>query len=162
MDFCRQALHGLQFLQEKNIAHRSFIRPVGHLCLLIHLPRDPHSMNIMLDPEDMYPDGFFTGRSYLNHRTPDLSARAKGFTRMQCSPRYYWIDYGLSSVYEHPERPGTLRVLYARGGDRDIPETQKRQQYADPFATDVWWAGNLIRTRLVEVPLDPLSISPLF
>jgi hypothetical protein len=119
-------------------------------------------MNIMLDPEDMYPDGFFTGRSYLNHRTPDLSARAKGFTRMQCSPRYYWIDYGLSSVYEHPERPGTLRVLYARGGDRDIPETQKRQQYADPFATDVWWAGNLIRTRLVEVPLDPLSISPLF
>ncbi|KAJ7498317.1 hypothetical protein B0H11DRAFT_1997397 [Mycena galericulata] len=132
MDFCRQALHGLH-LHENNIAHR-----------------DPHSMNIMLDGRDMYPDGFYTGHPYFNDRTPDLSARAKSYTRTQRPSRYYWIDYGLAGVFQLPEPSGTLRVPYVRGGDKDIPETRRKLSHADPFAADVWWVGNLIQTRLIE------------
>ncbi|KAJ7601848.1 hypothetical protein DFH06DRAFT_1311739 [Mycena polygramma] len=128
MDFCRQALRGLRFLHEHHIAHR-----------------DPHFMNIMLDPRNMYPTGFYTGNARYAHRTSDLSARAKGFTRTQRPSKYYWIDYGLSVL-----APADALLPYVRGGDKNIPETQQRASVANPFAADVWWMGNLIQEHLME------------
>ncbi|KAJ7736033.1 hypothetical protein DFH07DRAFT_986974 [Mycena maculata] len=80
---------------------------------------DPHSGNIMLDPTTI--------------------GRARAFTQTQCPSRYYWIDYNLAHMLEHPEKPGTLRIPYTRGGDRDIPETMEGKTHANPFASDIWW-----------------------
>ncbi|KAJ7501772.1 hypothetical protein B0H11DRAFT_1991047 [Mycena galericulata] len=132
MDFCRQALHGLRFLHEHDIAHR-----------------DTHYMNIMLDPTNMYPNGFYAGNPNYDHRGADFSRQTHAYTRTQRPSRYYWIDYGLSDVFHCSDR-GHLRVPYVRGGDKDIPETQKGFTKADPFATDVWWVGNLIQTHLIQ------------
>ncbi|KAJ6607526.1 hypothetical protein B0H10DRAFT_2227725 [Mycena sp. CBHHK59/15] len=113
--------------------------------------RDSHYMNIMLAANKMYPNGFYPGNPSYAHRTLDVSARAKAFTRTQRPPRYYWIDYGLSSdEYQCSDPSGRLRVPYARGGDKDIPETQNNCLLADPFASDVWWLGNLIETHLIK------------
>ncbi|KAJ6502288.1 hypothetical protein C8R45DRAFT_1190870 [Mycena sanguinolenta] len=136
MEFCRQAIHGLRFLHEHNIAHRSL--------------SSPHTGNIMLDPRNMYPDGFYTGSFLYDHRKRDFTGRAKQFTRTQRPSRYYWIDYGLTGMFHHPEKPGTLQVPYVIGGDKNIPETKKNQLYADPFASDVWWVGNVIRKRVLR------------
>ncbi|KAJ6599482.1 hypothetical protein B0H10DRAFT_2231300 [Mycena sp. CBHHK59/15] len=117
MDFCGQAVRGLRFLHEHNIAHG-----------------DSHYMNIMLAANKMYPNGFYPGNPSYAHRTLDVSARAKAFTRTQRPPRYYWIDYGLSSdEYQCSDPSGRLRVPYARGGDKDIPETQNNCLLADPI-----------------------------
>ncbi|KAJ7764106.1 hypothetical protein DFH07DRAFT_939135 [Mycena maculata] len=140
IDFCRQALRGLRFLHEHHIAHR-----------------DPHSMNIMLDPKNMYPSGFYTGSAHYAHRTRDFSARAKNFTRTQRPSRYYWIDYGLSVT------SSSLDALlpYVRGGDKDIPETRENVRKANPFAADVWWMGNLIQKHLIQRYSGLESLEPL-
>ncbi|KAJ7032331.1 hypothetical protein C8F04DRAFT_1221938 [Mycena alexandri] len=142
MDFCRQALHGLRFLHEHDIAHR-----------------DPHYMNIMLDPTSMYPNGFYTGHPSYDCYAADLSIRAQVFTRTQRPSRYYWIDYGLADVFRSDR--ADLRVPYVRGGDKDIPETRKGLTRADPFAADVWWVGNLIQTQLLERYSGLESLAPL-
>ncbi|KAJ7068704.1 hypothetical protein C8F01DRAFT_1247197 [Mycena amicta] len=143
MDFCRQALYGLRFLHEHDIAHR-----------------DTHSMNIMLDPRGMYPNGFYPGDICYKDRSPDFSTRAKFYTRTQRPPRYYWIDYGLSGVFRCSNR-SQLRVPYIWGGDKDIPETQKKWTVANPFATDVWWVGNLIQTELIQRYTGLEHLTPL-
>lgn len=127
MEFCRQALYGLRFLHNNNIAHRfstQFYR-VQTRCSYTSY-RDPHSQNIMLDPLNMYPKGFYTGFAPF-------------------------ADHNAAFTFEHPDTPGSLKIPYIRGGDRDIPETLTKQQYADPFASDVWWVGNLIKRELIDV-----------
>ncbi|KAJ7742114.1 hypothetical protein DFH07DRAFT_750565, partial [Mycena maculata] len=143
MEFCRQALYGLRFLHRHNIAHG-----------------DPHSGNIMLDPTTMYPDGFYTGFPPYADLKSDFSGRARSFTRTQRPSRYYWIDYNLAHILEHPEKPGTLRIPYTRGGDRDIPETTEGKTHADPFASDVWWVGNVIQ-ELIDRYSGRSLLSPL-
>ncbi|KAJ7501023.1 hypothetical protein B0H11DRAFT_753413 [Mycena galericulata] len=132
MDFCRQALYGLRFLHENDIAHR-----------------DPHYMNIMLDPTNMYPHGFYPGKPYHDDLKHDFSGKAKAFTRTQRPSRYFWIDYGLSGTYDRSDRPGLLLVPYVMGGNKDIPETKQKRKHADPFAADVWWMGDLIQKKLI-------------
>lgn len=142
MDFCRQAFRGLSFLHEHHIAHR-----------------DPHSQNIMLDPQHMYPTGFYTGVAHHAHRTPDFVGRAQAFTRTQRPSKYYWIDYGLA-VSAAPD----ALVPYVRGGDKSIPETRQLVSEANSYKIDVWVMGHLLQKHLVRRYsglhiLDPLIAS---
>ncbi|KAJ6505829.1 hypothetical protein C8R47DRAFT_1174556 [Mycena vitilis] len=139
MDFCRQALRGLCFLHEHHIAHR-----------------DPHSKNIMLDPQNMYPTGFYSGDARYAHRTPNFAARAPVFTRTQRPSKYYWIDYGLAVA-----AAADALVPYVRGGDKSIPETRQHVTEANPFKVDVYVMGNLIRKHLVERYSGLQSLNPL-
>ncbi|KAK7020861.1 hypothetical protein R3P38DRAFT_2630078, partial [Favolaschia claudopus] len=147
MEFCRQALYGLRFLHTHNIAHRQVISLRGNFCL------DPHASNIMLDPRQMYPHGFYTGYPGHDYRRPSFKGHAEVYTRTQRPSKYFWIDYGLADTFEFPSLPGTLLVPYVRGGDRDIPETLQGVTHADPFASDVWWMGSIIK-ELIEVSVQ--------
>jgi serine/threonine protein kinase len=113
-------------MHERNVAHR-----------------DSTANNIMLDPSGMYPDGFHP--TQINRR-PDFSGRAKRHTRTRRPPRYYLIDFGLSRRYA--TRDAFDDSL--RGGDRTAPEHQ-REGPCNPFQTDIYYLGNLIREKFIRV-----------
>ena len=106
--------------------------------------------NIMLDPSGMYPLGFHP--SQIN-RDRDFRGRAKRYTRTDRPPRYYLIDFGLSRRY--PSRYVVDEPL--RGGDRTAPE-HRRGKRCNPFPTDVYYLGNLVREQFLMVGLICLQI----
>ena len=97
----------------------------------------------MLDPSEMYPNGFHP--TQIN-RSQDFSGRAKRHTRTRRPPRYYLIDFGLSRQYR--SRDAFDDPL--RGGDRSAPEHQ-RGGACNPFQTDIYYLGNLIREEFMRV-----------
>ncbi|KAJ7162149.1 kinase-like domain-containing protein [Mycena filopes] len=119
---------GLKFMHDLNIAHR-----------------DCNGSNIMMDASNMYPEGF-----HFQHpeRAADFSGYAKHYTRTQRPPRYYLIDFGLSRVYRSKTDPPPLEpVIY--GGDRSAPEFINNDE-CNPFPTDVYYLGNMIRTDFLD------------
>ena len=103
----------------------------------------------MLDPSEMFPDGFHP--TQINRRT-DFSGRARRHTRTQRPPRYYLIDFGLSRRY-------ASRATFdepLRGGDRTAPEHQ-RGGPCNPFQTDIYYLGNLIREEFIRVTFAGLD-----
>lgn len=123
--FFNQLCEGLQFMHERNVAHR-----------------DCTANNIMLDPSEMYPNGFHP--TQINRR-PNFNGRAKRHTRTRRPPRYYLIDFGLSRRYA--SRDAFDEPL--RGGDRTAPEHQ-RGGPCNPFQTDIYYLGNLIREEFIR------------
>lgn len=122
--FFMQICEGLQFMHQRNVAHR-----------------DCTVNNIMLDPSRMYPKGFHP--SQMN-RSRDFKGRAKRYTRTDRPPRYYLIDFGLSRRY--PSRNVVDEPL--RGGDRTAPE-HMRGGRCNPFPTDIYYLGNLVREQFL-------------
>ncbi len=105
--------------------------------------------NIMLDPSGMYPKGYHPIE--LN-RSQDFKRRAERYTRTARPPRYYLIDFGLSRRYSSRD---TLDQLL-RLGDRSTPEHRHGGQY-NPFFTDIYYLGNLVREHFILVRLDLYS-----
>ncbi|KAI0296112.1 kinase-like domain-containing protein [Multifurca ochricompacta] len=123
--FFTQICEGLQFMHERNIAHR-----------------DCTANNIMFDPSGMYPQGFHP--LHIN-RSQDFKGRAKHYTRTQQPPRYHLIDFGLSRQYT--SRRAFDRPL--RGGDKSAPE-HKDGGWCNPFQTDIYYLGNLVRQEFLR------------
>jgi len=106
----------------------------------------------MFDPSEMYPQGFHPTK--LN-RTRDFKGKAKRYTRTQRPPRYFLIDFGLSRQYlsrEALDEP-------LRGGDKSAPEHQNGT-WCNPFHTDIYYLGNLVRQEFMQVRLAMPSPSP--
>lgn len=102
----------------------------------------------MLDPTSMFPEGFYPHPLY-EERRPDFKGHAKYFSRAERPPRYYWIDFGISSKYESLSPPPREGRIW--GGDRTVPEFQDNPGLHDPFPVDVYCIGNLIKADFVEV-----------
>ncbi|KAI0274570.1 kinase-like domain-containing protein [Russula aff. rugulosa BPL654] len=126
VSFFSQICDGLLFMHERNIAHR-----------------DCTANNIMLDPSGMYPDGF---HPIQVNRRRDFRGRAKRFTRTLRPTRYYLIDFGLSRRYS--SRNALDQPI--RGGDKSAPEHRVRN-LCNPFHTDIYYLGNLVRERFFKV-----------
>ncbi len=109
----------------------------------IYTYRDCTVNNIMLDPSMMYPEGYHP--SQIN-RSRDFKGRAKRYTRTDRPPRYYLIDFGLSRRY----RSRDVLDEPLRGGDRTAPE-HSRGGRCNPFFTDIYYLGNLVREEFVRV-----------
>ena len=97
----------------------------------------------MLDPSGMYPNGFHPIQ--INRRR-DFRARAKRFTRTLRPTRYYLIDFGLSRRYS--SRNALDQPM--RGGDKSAPEHHFGNP-CNPFHTDIYHLGNLLRERFLKV-----------
>jgi len=123
--FFTQISEGLQFMHEQNIAHR-----------------DCTPNNIMLDPSGMYPEGFHPIKI---DRSRNFEGKVEQYDRTQRPPRYYLIDFGLSRQYN------SRNVLDEpiRGGDKSAPEHQ-RARWCNPFHTDIYHLGNLVRERFTK------------
>jgi hypothetical protein len=99
----------------------------------------------MLDPSGMYPDGF---HAIQIDRSKDFKGKAPRYDRTQRPPRYYLI--GLGSSHQYSSR-NTLDVPLV-DGDKSAPEHQDGK-LCNPFRTDIYHLGNLIRERFLKVLL---------
>lgn len=122
--FFTQICEGIRFMHERNIAHR-----------------DCTANNIMLDPSGMYPDGFHPVEI---DRKKNFKGKATAYTRTQRPPRYILIDFGLSRQYSSREVVDNP----LRGGDKSAPE-HKLQRPSNPFYTDIYYIGNLVREKFI-------------
>ena len=107
----------------------------------------------MLDPSRMYPKSF---HSVDIRRTKDFRGKAKGYSRTWRPPRYFLIDFGLSRLYDPTNGPPLDTPL--RGGDKTAPEHQDRVTPCNPFPTDVYYLGNLVREDYIQVCI-PCSLT---
>ena len=107
----------------------------------------------MMDPTGLFPKGFHPIRTKL---TPDANSKAKHIQRssLETLPRYYFIDFGLSvKFYASDSFP---RAIPVRAGDRTAPELQETdwETPLDPFPTDIYYIGNVVRYMLPSVSLS--------
>ncbi|KAF8637037.1 hypothetical protein AX16_010892 [Volvariella volvacea WC 439] len=139
IDFFQQALiiaYGLQFMHEHGVAHHDFT-----------------GRNVMMDPTDMFPNGFH--HEYDRYKA-DLTTKAKPFTRTP-PPKYYIINFGVSRQYD-PSNKNTLEEVVF-GADDTVPEHQGQLacQPCNPYATDVYYVGNMVKRYLMDG--DPRDIT---
>ncbi|KAJ7782455.1 hypothetical protein DFH07DRAFT_909280 [Mycena maculata] len=130
VDYFRQIFEGVQFMHKHLVAHR-----------------DCGSGNIMMDGQHLYPNGFHPTFQWLNM---DHSARAKHTTRTRAPPKYYLIDFGISVRFSPDSLPRTEVPI--KGADRTVPEFEGDGclDPLDPFATDVYYLGNMIREDFLD------------
>ncbi|TFK74343.1 hypothetical protein BDN72DRAFT_833699 [Pluteus cervinus] len=128
IDCVDQLFKGLQFIHRQHVAHR-----------------DIHPGNIMMEGEVICPGSWHL---HNNSLAPDGRTRAKNFTRTQRPPKYYFIDFGLSSQYDPSEAdPLELPVI---GGDKTVPEFQTSGTLFNPFHTDIYYMGNFVRENFID------------
>jgi hypothetical protein len=104
----------------------------------------------MFGASGMYPNGFHPMK---NNRNKNFKGTAKAYTRTQRPPVYYLIDFGLSRQYislDVTDEP-------LRGGDKSAPEHRSKRR-CNPFQTDIYYIGNLVRHEFMEVRTDFLGI----
>src|SRR5882757_2179808 len=106
-------------------------------------------MNVMMEGT-MYPDGWHPND---DKSKPNFTRyrRSEIYTRTQRPPKYYIIDFGISRQYDPAN--GTPLEDPINGGDKTVPEHQGRRGIipCNPFFTDIYYAGNVIRTEFLEV-----------
>ena len=113
--------------------------------------RDCTVNNIMFDPSGMYPNGYHPVQV---NRSLNFKGRAKRYSRTERPPRYYMIDFGLSRRYS--SRNALDDPL--RGGDKSAPEHGNGER-CNPFHTDIYYLGNLVREFFLKVRLTDLASS---
>lgn len=99
---------------------------------------------------DLFPDGWHPRNLEKNREYTGPSKQS--YTRTQKPPRYLWIDFGLSAHFKDPAKPP--HYVAAHGTDKTAPEFQRPMDNPsayDPFATDIYYLGNLVRSYFLEV-----------
>ncbi|CCM03211.1 uncharacterized protein FIBRA_05335 [Fibroporia radiculosa] len=128
IEFFHQVFEALQFMHQLRIAHR-----------------DCMNLNIMMDPKPLYPQMY---HPVLGLRSHNFTGTAKHYTRTARPTKYYLIDFGISRRYDpaitSPREPPI------RGGDKTVPEFQHSDDPCDPFPTDIYYLGNMIREDFLQ------------
>ena len=115
----------------------------------------------MYDGAPLHPDGLYPHPLY-NHRKSDFTGRTRHYTRTQVPIKYHWIDFGISNQYD-PSSTATPVEDRIWGGDRTVPEYFDYKGPCNPFHTDVYYVGNLIKTNFIDVSEKsqrPLNLLP--
>jgi len=128
VEFFRQLFEGLQFMHSHSVAHR-----------------DCMDLNVMMDPRPLYPKLYHPAARL---RSRDYKGTAKHYTRTAHPVRYYLIDFGLSRKYNPDDGPPSEDPI--RGGDKTVPEFQNLAEPCNPFPTDIYYIGNLIREHFIQ------------
>jgi hypothetical protein len=99
----------------------------------------------MMDAKEMFPTGF---HPFFKHKNATFIGDAEHLTRTERPPKYYLIDFGLSCQFDPSNGPPLEWPI--KGGDKTVPEFKTLAQY-DPFPTDVYYLGNMIREQFLQV-----------
>ncbi|KAJ7160404.1 kinase-like domain-containing protein [Mycena filopes] len=151
LEFFRQVFEGMQFMHHHRVAHR-----------------DGNSLNIMMDGRHLFPHGFHPQYQRFTHNPGPIFrySKAKHHTRTQYPVKYYFIDFGISCMFNPGEETLADPIM---GGDRSPPEFGPREALRapptsgklDPFSTDIYYIGNMIREEFLD-GFPPLGVSPKF
>ncbi|RPD57480.1 hypothetical protein L227DRAFT_530051 [Lentinus tigrinus ALCF2SS1-6] len=140
MEFLRQAFEGLQFMHEHHVAHR-----------------DCGALNVMMDSRPILPNNFHPQAPYRNLNGQGF---VKAYTRTAHPVRYYFTDFGISRKYS-ADNPNPMEVPIF-GGDKSVPEhLEDPLRHRNPFRTDVYYLGSLMRTRFLQVYTNLTVLEPL-
>ena len=118
---------------------------IAHLQPSNFVISDLSTGNIMFDGSAMYPSGFHPVRT-TNDETGLYRVRHNS-RRSVKYVRYYFIDFGLSTLFEDGE---SHLVTGSVAQDPDIPELSDDIPY-DAFAMDIFTLGNVFGKELVQV-----------
>ncbi|KAG1753331.1 kinase-like domain-containing protein [Suillus lakei] len=125
----RQLFEGLLFMHNNHVVHRD--------CMW---------MNIMMDAKHLYAEPYHPVKPHMKR---DFSGFASHYTRTQRPPKYYIIDFGLSRRYDASEENPLEYPIF--GGDKTVPEFQNSTDVPlNPFPTDVYYLGNVIREQFLN------------
>ena len=102
--------------------------------------------DVMLDPSNMFPESF---HPVVINRSKDFRRKAKWYSQTRCPTRYFLIDFGLSRRYDLAD--GLPLDVPIRGGDKSALEHEDGVTPCNPFPTDVYHLGNLIREYYMQV-----------
>ncbi|OJA10332.1 hypothetical protein AZE42_07351 [Rhizopogon vesiculosus] len=140
MECFRQLFEGLLFMHNNHVAHRD--------CMW---------MNIMMDAKNLYVEPYHPTEPHMKR---DFSGHARHYTRTQRPPKYYFIDFGLSRRYSaHEDNPLEYPIF---GGDKSVPEFQNNPDVPlNPFPTDVYYLGNVIREEFLNTKVGFEFMKPL-
>lgn len=133
-------------MHEINLAHRyGFI--YFTIKRLIWPTSDCTPPNIMMEgselfSEEPHPSPFHSRVSLDGQRA------VRPLSRKNTSVRYYYIDYGISSLFSDNE--SRRFVVGIDGRERDIPELSADVPY-DPFKTDVCILGRFFQKQIIPV-----------
>ncbi|KAL4068187.1 hypothetical protein J3A83DRAFT_4359948 [Scleroderma citrinum] len=117
-----------------------------NLCgLILPITGDCMHLNTMMDASKLYTDAFHPIHPIMKR---DFSGFAHFKTRTTQPVKYYFIDFGLSRRYD-PSIAQPLEVPIW-GGDKEVPEFQNSNRPCDPFPTDIFYIGNMIKKDFVE------------
>ncbi|THH29256.1 hypothetical protein EUX98_g4915 [Antrodiella citrinella] len=129
LEYFRQIFEGLQFMHQCHVAHRD--------CMYL---------NIMMDPRPLYPNMFHP--AYTTKACDDWKVSAKHYDRTLKPVKYYLIDFGLSRKYDaNDPAPREYPIL---GGDKTVPEFKISDGPFDPFPTDIYYLGSMIRQDFLQ------------
>lgn len=135
-----QLFEGLLFMHTNHAAHR-----------------DCMSRNIMMHANDLYPGPYHPAQPHMKR---DFSGYVNHLTRTQRPPKYYLIDFGLSRRYDANEENPLEYPIF--GGDKTVPEFQKNVDVPmNPFPTDVYYLGNVIREQFLYARWGLEFLKPL-
>lgn len=111
------------------------------------------NLNIMMDPVPLYPRLF---HPLVNSRTMDYKGDAKHYSRTWKPTKYFLIDFGLSRKYNPDDGPPLEFPIL--GGDKTVPEFQHSDEAVNPFPTDIYYLGNLIREDFLQVTVVAITV----
>ena len=107
-----------------------------------------------MDATAMYPKGFHPVATLMDPSgtNPAPVRRRRDVTGV----KYYFIDFGISRKFEPAD--GAPRALPIFGGDKSVPEFKGCTVPIDPFPTDIYYLGNLIREDILAVR-SPITLT---
>lgn len=102
-----------------------------------------------MDASPIFPRGF---HPVIASKTPDFTTDAPYLSRSAAPVpvRYYLADFDLSTRIP---AGSPRRVVGAYGADKEVPELSEEVPY-DPFKTDVFILGNVLRRQFHDVSVQ--------
>ncbi|EGN93808.1 hypothetical protein SERLA73DRAFT_163242 [Serpula lacrymans var. lacrymans S7.3] len=139
IDFLRQISVGLRFMHKHHVAHRD--------CL---------NLNIMMDATPLFVDPYHPQDLEMKR---DYTGRVSYHTRTQRPPKYLFVDFGISRRYGPNDIAPLEDPIW--GGDKTVPEFQQSNEPRNPFPTDVYYLGNMIRNSFLVARTGFEFVEPL-
>ncbi|RPD57479.1 hypothetical protein L227DRAFT_613501 [Lentinus tigrinus ALCF2SS1-6] len=128
VSFLKQVFDGVEFMHEKNVAHR-----------------DIKASSIMYDPLHMYYEGFY--HPLLRDRNYELTGKAKHRTRTDQPVKYFFVSFGKANRYWDTTRPRESPLLDRKMTLGELQHLDDRP--VDPFKTDIYALGKMVRTTVL-------------
>ena len=103
----------------------------------------------MMDAAALYPRGFHPVQT---RSLPDISGSAPVLPRSSVIIKYYFLDFGISTQFNHDGHP---RLVVGKDGlERSVPELSDDVPY-DPFKVDICILGAFFKQHMLDVGAIP-------